>query len=113
LQYKSLHRGCKSSVQQHQPKLKLTHFSDHQNILLEELENFKGIFLATTNLADNLDKAFDRRFLFKIKFERPELKARTAIWMDKISYLSKEDATYLADNFDLTGGQIDNIVRKM
>lgn len=83
-----------------------------QNILLEELENFKGIFLATTNLADNLDKAFDRRFLFKIKFERPELTARTAIWMDKISYLSKDDAMYLADNFDLTGGQIDNIVRK-
>lgn len=83
-----------------------------QNILLEELENFKGIFLATTNLADNLDKAFDRRFLFKIKFERPELKAKTAIWMDKISYLSEEHASYLADNFDLTGGQIDNIVRK-
>ncbi len=83
-----------------------------QNILLEELENFKGIFLATTNLADNLDKAFDRRFLFKIKFNRPELKARTAIWMDKITYLSMEEARYLADNFDLTGGQIDNIVRK-
>jgi AAA+ superfamily predicted ATPase len=83
-----------------------------QNILLEELENFKGIFLATTNLADNLDKAFDRRFLFKIKFERPELKAKTAIWMDKIGYLTEEDARYLADNFDLTGGQIDNIVRK-
>jgi AAA+ superfamily predicted ATPase len=83
-----------------------------QNILLEELENFKGIFLATTNLADNLDKAFDRRFLFKIKFEKPELAARTAIWMDKINDLSMEDASYLADNFDLTGGQIDNIVRK-
>ena len=83
-----------------------------QNILLEELENFKGIFLATTNLADNLDKAFDRRFLFKIKFEKPELAARTAIWMDKIDELAKEDASYLADNFDLTGGQIDNIVRK-
>jgi SpoVK/Ycf46/Vps4 family AAA+-type ATPase len=63
-------------------------------------------------LADNLDKAFDRRFLFKIKFERPELKAKTAIWMDKIGYLTEEDARYLADNFDLTGGQIDNIVRK-
>ncbi len=83
-----------------------------QNILLEELENFKGIFLATTNLADNLDKAFDRRFLFKIKFEKPELKARTAIWMDKITDLTKEDAKFLAENFDLTGGQIDNIVRK-
>jgi hypothetical protein len=32
--------------------------------------------------------------------------------MDKISYLTKDEATYLADNFDLTGGQIDNIVRK-
>ncbi|MBM3185320.1 MAG: AAA family ATPase, partial [Bacteroidetes bacterium] len=42
-----------------------------QNILLEELENFKGIFIATTNLAENLDKAFDRRFLFKIKFQKP------------------------------------------
>jgi hypothetical protein len=83
-----------------------------QNILLEELENFKGIFLATTNLAENLDKAFDRRFLFKLKFERPALKARTAIWMDKMPHLSKKDAGYLADNFDLTGGQIDNIVRK-
>ncbi|MEN9400799.1 MAG: hypothetical protein RL632_1902 [Bacteroidota bacterium] len=83
-----------------------------QNILLEELENFKGIFMATTNLADNLDKAFDRRFLFKIKFEKPELNARTAIWIDKIAYLSKDDASFLAENFDLTGGQIDNIVRK-
>lgn len=83
-----------------------------QNILLEELENFKGIFMATTNLADNLDKAFDRRFLFKIKFEKPELNARTAIWMDKIAYLVKEEASFLAENFDLTGGQIDNIVRK-
>lgn len=83
-----------------------------QNILLEELENFKGIFLATTNLADNLDKAFDRRFLFKIKFERPTSQARTAIWMDKIPHLTREDAGYLADEFDLSGGQIDNIVRK-
>jgi SpoVK/Ycf46/Vps4 family AAA+-type ATPase len=36
-----------------------------QNILLEELENFQGIFIATTNLAENLDKAFDRRFYSK------------------------------------------------
>ena len=26
--------------------------------------------------------------------------------------MTKDEATYLADNFDLTGGQIDNIVRK-
>lgn len=55
-----------------------------QNILLEELENFKGIFIATTNLAENLDKAFDRRFLFKIKFQKPSVAARASIWMSKL-----------------------------
>jgi SpoVK/Ycf46/Vps4 family AAA+-type ATPase len=40
-----------------------------QNIILEELENFEGIFFATTNLAKNLDSAFERRFLFKIEFQ--------------------------------------------
>ena len=33
-----------------------------QNILLEELENFDGIFMATTNLIDNMVDAFSRRF---------------------------------------------------
>jgi SpoVK/Ycf46/Vps4 family AAA+-type ATPase len=37
-----------------------------QNIILQELENLKGILIATTNLTDNLDKAFERRFLYKI-----------------------------------------------
>lgn len=27
--------------------------------------------ICTTNLADNLDAAFERRFLFKIQFENP------------------------------------------
>ena len=30
-----------------------------QNILLQELEDFKGILMATTNLTSNLDEAFD------------------------------------------------------
>ena len=37
-----------------------------QNILLQELEDFNGILMATTNLTSNLDEAFDRRFLYKI-----------------------------------------------
>src|SRR5690606_10424034 len=41
-----------------------------QNILLEELENFDGILFATTNLIGNLDSAFERRFLYKINFEK-------------------------------------------
>ena len=38
-----------------------------QNIILEEMENLDGILIATTNLADNLDGAFERRFLFNLK----------------------------------------------
>jgi hypothetical protein len=83
-----------------------------QNILLEELENFKGIFFATTNFATNLDKAFERRFLFKVEFKKPSVEARTMIWMNKLSFLNESDARILAEQFELSGGQIENIVRK-
>ena len=80
--------------------------------MLEELENFKGIFIATTNLAENLDKAFDRRFLFKIKFNNPGLASRAAIWKIKMPSLTDDDAKALAETHSLSGGQIDNIIRK-
>lgn len=84
-----------------------------QNIILEELENLKGIFVATTNLASNMDSAFERRFLFKIKFENPSTEAKTSIWMNKLSWLDKGSATEFAREYDFSGGQIDNIVRKI
>lgn len=34
-----------------------------QNIILQEIEQLDGILIATTNLAENMDKAFERRFL--------------------------------------------------
>ncbi|MDR0877431.1 MAG: ATP-binding protein [Treponema sp.] len=36
-----------------------------QNIILQEMEDLSGILIATTNLAKNMDKAFERRFLYK------------------------------------------------
>jgi SpoVK/Ycf46/Vps4 family AAA+-type ATPase len=83
-----------------------------QNILLEELENFKGIFMATTNLTNNLDKAFDRRFLFKVEFKNPSIEAAANIWKSKLPFLKKKDALFLAENFPFSGGQIDNIAKK-
>ncbi len=50
-----------------------------QNILLEEIENFDGILIATTNLVNNMDTAFERRFLFKIEFKKPNLAAKAKI----------------------------------
>ena len=83
-----------------------------QNIILEEMERLDGILIATTNLADNLDKAFERRFLFKIRFDKPSVEAKVKIWRDKISTLTEEEALSLASRYDFSGGEIDNIVRK-
>lgn len=83
-----------------------------QNILLEEIENFEGILIATTNLASNMDTAFERRFLFKIEFQKPSVTAKSQIWKSKIPHLSNADCEMLASQFDFSGGQIDNIVRK-
>jgi len=83
-----------------------------QNIILEEMECLDGILIATTNLADNLDGAFERRFLFKIRYDKPTVEAKRNIWQSKLPSLSEEDAQMLASAYDFSGGQIDNIVRK-
>ncbi len=84
-----------------------------QNIILEEMEQLDGILIATTNLADNLDTAFDRRFLFKIRFDKPDVEAKKQIWLSKLPAISPELAARLATRFDLSGGEIDNITRKV
>ncbi len=84
-----------------------------QNILLEELEKLDGILMATTNLADNLDPAFERRFIFKLKFDKPTLEAKQNIWKSKLKWLSDKECRDLAANYDFSGGEIDNIARKV
>lgn len=83
-----------------------------QNIILQEMESLEGIMIATTNLTENLDKAFERRFLYKIKYDMPTQEARRKIWMQMLKGLSPEDAGYLASRFNLSGGEIENIVRR-
>ena len=83
-----------------------------QNILLQEMETFEGIMIATTNLLGNLDPAFERRFLFKIRFNKPELEPRAQIWKSQFPSLTDEEANSLAKEFSFSGGQIENVVRK-
>ena len=83
-----------------------------QNIILEEMEKFEGILIATTNLERNMDTAFERRFLYKVRFERPSAEVRADIWRSIIPTLSTDIALALAREFDFSGGQIENIARK-
>jgi len=85
-----------------------------QNIFLEQIENFRGMLIATTNLLENIDKAFSRRFNYKIEFKKPDKLQREKLW----KLMLPEDAPYeegfeskeLA-SFSLTGGQINLIVK--
>lgn len=83
-----------------------------QNILLQEMEDLQGILIATTNLTENLDKAFERRFLYKIKFNKPSTTVKCQIWKSMIPELSDSDASMLSSKYEFSGGQIENIVRK-
>jgi len=82
-----------------------------QNIILEELEKLDGIFIATTNLANNLDPAFERRFLYKVNFHKPTTEARTKIWKSMLPDVAEDRLSALAAEFDFSGGQIENIAR--
>ena len=83
-----------------------------QNIILQEMERLDGIMIATTNLTQNMDKAFERRFLYKIRFDRPCTEAKKAIWRTMIPDLPDSDAGTLAARYDFSGGQIENVARK-
>lgn len=83
-----------------------------QNIILQEMEQLDGIMIATTNFTQNLDRAFERCFLYKIEFEKPSREAKSRIWRSMIPTLDEQTAATLAERYDFSGGQIENIARK-
>jgi AAA+ superfamily predicted ATPase len=89
------------------------HENSIQNIFLDELENFEGIFIATTNMTENLDDAFDRRFLYKIKFGCPDSNALLEIWKNKFPTLEVEILKNVCNKVILTAGQIENVRKKI
>jgi hypothetical protein len=54
--------------------------------LLELMEQFKGILIATTNVLGNIDQAFHRRFLFKLKIDLPGEDERLKLWEQSALY---------------------------
>ena len=85
-----------------------------QNIFLEQIERFDGILIATTNLLENLDKAFSRRFNYKIEFVKPNKVQRIELWKKLLPVnlpLEKDfDIEELA-KYELTGGQIELVIK--
>ena len=85
-----------------------------QNIFLEQIENFRGMLIATTNLLENIDKAFSRRFNYKIEFKKPDREQRVALWkkmLPKAAPYEENFAVAKLAEYSLTGGQISLIVK--
>lgn len=86
-----------------------------QNIFLEQIEHFDGVIIATTNLVENFDSAFSRRFNYKIEFKRPDISQRSKLWKSllprNIKYAdSKESIIKALSGYDLSGGQIKLVI---
>jgi len=83
--------------------------------LLQRIEVFDGITILATNLKDNLDEAFTRRFESLVYFPQPKPIERKLIWQksfsDKTTLAADVDLDRLAEQYNLTGATIMNVVR--
>ena len=85
-----------------------------QNIFLEQIENFKGMLIATTNLLENIDKAFSRRFNYKIEFKKPNEVQRLSLWQKMLPANAPYEENFEVEKlakYSLTGGQISLIIK--
>jgi SpoVK/Ycf46/Vps4 family AAA+-type ATPase len=87
------------------------------NVLLHELESFPGVVIFATNLAANIDPAFERRIRTHILFEMPDVEERERIWgvqlhARKTPLARDVDFRALAEAYPRSGGDIKNAVLK-
>ena len=85
-----------------------------QNIFLEQIENFEGVLIATTNLLETIDSAFSRRFNYKIEFKKPNFAERVKLWQMMLPKEAEYEEGFSVEKlaeFDLTGGQINLIIK--
>ena len=80
--------------------------------LLQKIEEYEGVIILATNLLQNFDAAFMRRFQFIVEFPFPDVDQRMEIWkhvFPKQMPVGELDYVFLASQFKLTGSQIKNI----
>jgi len=92
------------------------HANQEVAYLLQRIEAFPGIVVLATNLKDNLDEAFFRRFQSVLYFPIPDQYARRQLWkqMLPVEWLEKDgdDLLQIAAEAELSGGDIINIVQR-
>ena len=83
------------------------------NYLLQRIESFEGILLVTTNAAESIDSAFQRRMDVVVDFRAPDASERWAIWQMHLPAAHAVETGLLREvamRCNLSGGQIRNAV---
>jgi SpoVK/Ycf46/Vps4 family AAA+-type ATPase len=85
------------------------------SFLLQRIEEFHGVIILASNLKTNIDDAFIRRFESIIYFPMPKAAERLSIWKNafspKTTLENSIDLGRIAENYELSGGTIMNVVR--
>jgi hypothetical protein len=84
-----------------------------QTILLNELERFQGILLITTNTPNHFDKAFERRFQYRLKFDLPDYETRCTLLQRAFPEVERSMVEQVASSVVFSAADLLNIKRKM
>lgn len=85
------------------------------SFLLQRIEDFAGTVILASNFKNNIDAAFMRRFQSVVHFTKPDETLRLRLWQMAFSVdipvSPTVDLQLLAAQYELTGGEIVNVVR--
>jgi hypothetical protein len=83
-------------------------------MVLKEMESLPGIMICTTNMLENLDKAFSRRFDHKLHIDRPGKDVQRRLWKHylkpSIPGAAEIDVEQLLAAGNFTGAMIERMV---
>jgi len=83
--------------------------------LLQRIEDFQGLVILASNLKGNIDDAFTRRFQSVVYFPMPDTNTRHTLWQKSFPQdykpESNVDLMNIAQNYEMAGGTIVNVVR--
>lgn len=93
------------------------HANQEVAYLLQRIEEFPGIVILATNLKENIDEAFFRRFQSALYFPMPDERLRYRLWKNMIpsAWLEHngEELLQKAAAFNLSGGSMVNVIQTL
>ena len=92
------------------------HANQEVAYLLQRIEDFPGMVVLATNLKDNLDEAFFRRFQSVLYFPMPDRNSRMQLWEKMLpeEWLQgeREELLKTASESELSGGSMINVIQR-